>query len=215
MNQHQCHKDDCDSEATHGVRMTITCRDPGIAEVVKMNCSIRVCEKHADEKLIREYVLSDQNRETILTQLTEFGHRQPDFLSAAFSFYPLAAPEDEKITAIHVRQAAVRCDRLDCLQPAKWQIIWNIRMMWQPKTAPPVMEVLTNFCVCERHHAETTKADLLADGGEEATRDWLAGRGVNMVNFEASDIGFVPLFNGRVNPVEFVGENQPTDAIDR
>lgn len=84
---HQCHAKGCDSEAEFATKMHVNCVSPGLAEIVHMECTVKVCDRHKDK--VRPYLLSPRNRAIICTSLMENGHAEPDFLSARIEFVPL------------------------------------------------------------------------------------------------------------------------------
>lgn len=206
---HQCHRDGCDSEANHEVRLHINCVAPGVVEPVHMNSTIKVCDRHKDDKLVRDYLLSPRNRDVIMTSLMEGGHHEPDFLTARIEFVPLP----RKPLVIEMPKGVI-CDRDGCGKPARFQIKQLFRMMWQRGKGKPLVEALTNLCVCEDHRRETTVADVMDGEGRSATLAFLASRGVAMPDFDTAEIAFEPLLDGkRLDPFVFVGEGQPRDAV--
>lgn len=205
---HQCHRDGCDSEAEFIVRLRLNCVAPGVVQPVTMDCSIKVCARHKDD--VRAYVLSDRNKETIRISLTEGGYHEPDFFTARLEFVPVAVPEDKRdvSTVLHVQGRQVCCDRAGCANPAKWQVKQLFPMMWQRGAGQPMVEALTNICVCDRHRRETRAADFLDEESRSRTLAWLAKHGVSMPDFDRSEIEFLPLIDGRrLDPSVFVGKS--------
>lgn len=96
---HQCHKTGCDSQALYATKFQLDCCAPGARQIIKMNCSIKVCEAHRKENEVRDYLLSPHNRETITTSLMESGYAEPDFLSAKILFEPIPQKNFSIITA--------------------------------------------------------------------------------------------------------------------
>lgn len=212
---HQCHRDGCDTEAKFAVRLRVNCVAPGVVQPVAMDCSIKVCERHREE--VRLFVLSDRNRETIRTSLMEGGYHEPDFMTARLEFVPVAAPveKQEERTVLHVRGPTVCCDRAGCANPAKWQIKQRFRMMWQRGKGRPMVEALTNMCVCDKHRNETKAADFLDADSRSATLGWLSKHGVSLPDFDTSEIAFIPMTDGgRVSPKVFVGKNAIRESAD-
>lgn len=203
---HQCHRDGCDSEALFATKVTLTCRAPGQSEVVKMTSSIKVCARHAVAADVRRYILSDRNRETILTSLTEGGHLEPDFLSLQVEFEPL---ETAKVPLI-VNRPVLTCDRAGCTKVAKWQVEELFRMMWQRGRGKPLVRALTNLCVCDEHRHSLKPADLLDPESKSTTLAWLNSREVSMPDFDTMQIDFVPVRSGRrADPRVWVGDDGP------
>jgi len=207
--KHQCHADGCDSQAAYTTKFVFDVAAPGVRYPVRTQCSIQVCERHKDEKAVRAYVLSDKNREQIITATMEGGHPEPDFLTARVIFEPIAP----STLAIHAAPAPT-CDRDGCRNAARWQIKERFRMMWQRGKGEPQVEVLTSLCVCDEHKALSRPADLRDKESKSRTLTWLNARGVSMPDFKTMTLGFVPLDGKRIDPRAFVGDNGPFDQFD-
>lgn len=182
---HQCQRDGCHSQATAWVKMYINLPSPGQAtKVIDLKLSMEVCDKHQDD--VRAYVLSEENKKTIYTQIMDAGLPEPDFLSARIVFVPI--PTD------HVN-LIVGCDREGCANPAKWQIKQIIPEIG--RKGKPRLEAMTNMCVCDKHKRETKPADLLDDDSRKRTLAWLNAKGVLLPDLERMTIEFVPLAAGQ------------------
>lgn len=188
---HQCHRDNCDSAATSAVDLHVVCRAPGgIGHLVKMRCTIKVCDKHRDD--VRPYVLSDENRESIRTGLMESGFPEPDFLSARIEFVPIVA---EPVAVVKPRfvDKVMACDRGGCAHPARWQIKQLFWHMANRGRGPHAIELLSNLYVCEAHRKETKPEHLLMDDDREQTRHLLVRRGLLLPDMDRMKLEFVPL----------------------
>lgn len=207
---HQCHADGCDSEATHGVKATILCRAPGMLPVpVKLAATIKVCARHAVEGLVRKYLTSAVNRETITTGLMDGGFPEPDFLSLRIEFEPL----QREFNALQARPI-MRCDKVGCGKEAKWQIVQMFRMMWQRGKGKPQVKVLTNLVVCDEHRHSVKPAELKDKESESKTRAWLVAHGVSMPDFDTMTLDYDPIVEGkRAKAKAWVGDEGPLDQF--
>ena len=182
---HQCHRDQCDSQAVASCKLHLTCRVPGgHAVVVAMNCSLQVCEKHKD--YVRGYVLSPANQESIRTGLMEGGYPEPDFMSARIEFVPLPVE-------VVVVPKVIGCDREGCANPAAWRIKTKIRHIRQRGRGPFAAETLTNIHVCSRHKGEVKAADLLMGDDRANTMKFLNNGGMVLPDLDGMELEFVPL----------------------
>ncbi len=207
---HQCHRDNCDSEAVAAVELRIMCCAPGVKELVRMNCSIEVCEKHKDQ--VREFVLSDRNRKTITNGLTDGGFPEPDFLTAQVMFVPIEKP----ITILHNPSGQLRCDRSCCVEPAVWQIALAFKMTWQTRAKDkPLIKSLTDMCVCNEHRDGLQASDLLDDpANRAATVGYLARQGVATPNLTDVEIEFIPIFGDRkIDPSTWAGRDAAPRSV--
>lgn len=169
-----------------------------------MRCSIEVCDDHKDD--VHGYVLSDLNKETIVTTLMNSGLPEPDFLSARFEFKPImpaalaavAAPfsPDGADRPLIEPAAVVGCDRVDCTNPAQWRVIQRFRTIAQGGKGPPVVEALTNMHVCTKHKREVKAADFLGTDDRERTLAFLRERGILFPDVDRPVIDFVQLVGG-------------------
>lgn len=207
---HQCHVTGCDTEARYSTRFVIDCVLPGLRETVRTNSTIKVCERHRSEELVKGYIMQPQNRETITTVLMEGGHGEPDWFSSKVLFDPL---DQNIINVLADPPRVVHCDRDGCKKVAHWQIYQAFRMLWQRGRGKPEIKVLTNLCVCDEHKALVRSADFKDRESESTTRAWLAMKGVSMPDFKTMEVGFAPITDRRLDPKEWVGDDGPLDQF--
>lgn len=208
---HQCHADGCDSQAEFTTRFMVDCVRPGQRTPVRANCTIKVCNRHRSDELVRRYILQPQNRETITVSLLDANYGEPDWFSAKVFFDPI--DQDIRHVLAAPPAAVVRCDRDGCSKVARWQIFQQFRMMWQRGRGPFQVKALSNLCVCDEHKATTFAADFRTKEAEASTRAWLNSRGVSMPDFRTMEIGFVPVDDKRIDPKEWVGDDGPLDQF--
>lgn len=205
----QCHRDDCELDAEFEAWLHVNCCAPGVTRAVKMKSSIICCNRHRLD--VKDYVLSDRNKDVIATKLIEGGYPEPDFLSARIEFVPLPPTR----TVLHAQGPAVApvpCDRAECERPARWQIKQVFRLAWQKGTGRPLIEALTKMCVCDRCRELVRPRDLMDPEDKAATQAWLVSRGILNADFKTMQVGFEPMVDGEmVDPVQFVGRFQPYD----
>lgn len=86
--QYQCHKNECDSQATHQVCVRFFCTGQG-KPPTEMRCTttVQVCERHRSAS--RDFILSDRNRGAIRRALMRENLQAPDFSSAELIFIPI------------------------------------------------------------------------------------------------------------------------------
>lgn len=199
----QCHKDGCTSPAEFTVDLHLTCPAPGLAaRMISMRCSIEVCAKHQDD--VKDYVLSDANKETICASLMDQGVPEPDFLSARFEFKPIEAPALGPVLnppAAASEPVVVGCDRLNddetpCTNPAKFRVMQRFRALAQRGRGDPICEVLTNMHVCAKHKRQVKPGDFLDPESRATTLAFLRERGMLLPDVDRPIIDFVELVGG-------------------
>lgn len=207
--KHQCHKPGCDSEAKFTTRVRLLCRAPGQLPVpLSFDCTIQTCARHAEAGPVRTYLLTGNNRETMITGIMEAGFPEPDFLSLKVEFVPLSVEH----AAVEAAPAPC-CDRDGCSKPAKWQVKQRFRMLWQRGRGEPVIDTLTNLVVCDDCKAITNETSFRDKDTESSTRAWLNARGVSMPDMRTMQIAFEPLQGARLKPRLWVGDNGPKDQF--
>lgn len=210
---HQCHSTGCDTQAEFTTRFVVDCVAPGVRIPVRANCTIKVCLRHRSEELVRNYIMSPQNRETITVSLLDAGHGEPDWFSAKVFFDPIS--QDIRNVLANPPPPVIRCDRDGCRKVAKWQIYQAFRMIWQRGRGPHEIKVLTNLCVCDEHKALTTPAAFKDRESESSTRAWLNAIGVSMPDFKTMQVGFAPITDTRLDPKEWVGDDGPVSQFQK
>ena len=191
----QCHKDGCTSPATNEVSLHVSCPSPGlVARLISMKCSIEVCDVHKAD--VAAYVLSDANKETIVTTLMDKGLPEPDFLSATFEFTPIAAPALGAVAEPVAKTRLVGCDRDGCVNPAKFRILLRYRSLAQGGRGDPVCDSITNMYVCARHKREVKPADFVDPESRKATLEFLRGQGMLLPDVDRPIVDFIELVGG-------------------
>lgn len=211
----QCHHVGCDSGARWGVLLHLNCVAPGVVVATHMKSGIEVCDTHKDDKLLRDYILSNENRERITTWLMEQGgHPEPDFLTARIEFFAIER------SVVHAQPAIPKpqCDRSDCADLATHQVKLAFRMRYQRGKGQPIIDYLTNRVVCGKHAMMTDKTAFRDAGDLEFIRQSFAKRGLVGADFNNVEVAFISLDGaerdprtGLIDRAKWVGEGQPYD----
>src|SRR5262245_32874230 len=92
----KCHRDGCSASAEFHVGLEIACFTTdilhGFRQMLQSPTTIKVCGKHAKQKLLLDYLLSDQNKAAIVAGLSANYVPMPDFSTAEVVFFPINAP---------------------------------------------------------------------------------------------------------------------------
>lgn len=179
MNDRKCHWVGCDSGARWGVKLQIECQGTDERRVLGFKSSIECCDEHRVN--VKPWVLSDENREVITTNLMERGYPEPNFITAQIEFLPI---EREPLLA------SVPCDRHECTKPAKWRVIQVIPHISRPRD--PV-RLTTSLCVCDEHKVDTGPEALLDPESRAITHKALKRRGLTLRSLDRMKLDFEPV----------------------
>lgn len=196
--EHQCHYDGCDSEARWHAKVALHCIGIGRDRMfLKCATSLKVCDRHKNIPV--EWILSDTNKQNIARGLIANSFPPPDFSSAKVEMEPIY---DVQPSAQN-RSGILKCDRLDCVLPAQYQIGFKLWKIGERKSAKP-MRVLTGLCVCNRHRKELTREDLFSTEGKAKILAAMTERGFPMPDFKTGEIEYAKLAGGKlVDPAAF------------
>lgn len=86
---HQCHRTNCDSEATHEAHLRLWFDGLVQPLPLDMRSSMRCCEGHIPAFTI--WLLSERNKLSIAAGLAMHGFGDPDFSSAEIEFVPIGS----------------------------------------------------------------------------------------------------------------------------
>jgi hypothetical protein len=200
---HQCHRDGCDSEAVWQMFVRFTTRTPsGTLYPMLAQSSITVCDAH--RKDAAESFLTPRNLDTFAAGLERQNLACPHPNSINFEFGRI--PRERSVIEVRTDEPAkvIRCDRAECINPAKWQIalkVWNIG---QTKSRSRPLRILLGLCVCQRHRQESTVKNVLLPEGKSKLLGVLTECGIPMPDFRSAELVFLTMDEVRkVDPVTF------------
>lgn len=192
----QCTRTGCTSGGRWFPRLHLVCPEPGgVARRPMFDVrTMLVCDTHKDEALVRDYVLSEENKAVIVIKLREeAGFEEPDWLQVRIEFVP-AQREQIKVLP--------PCTREGCILLGRWQIVQRFKP--GKGKAIRTIDAITNLRCCDVHKLEVAASPGLVPKPDAAM--WLA------VDAKFSEWGFPKADRGSVEIIfEDIGAQDGED----